>query len=136
MSNKRRESEREQFAIWLGMPPEHRHPKTEADLAEKLGVTTVTLSNWKKDPDVKALAQNAIRILGGNEMYAITQALIEESKQGKVKAIELYLKWQGQLAQEKKTELPPVIKVEYATKDRRDDDKDRGSSQANGVYQE
>ena len=45
------DSVRERFLSWLCTIPDDRWPRTQAELAEELGCTPTTLSNFKKDPD-------------------------------------------------------------------------------------
>jgi hypothetical protein len=40
------------FAEWLSQPSFERHPKTQVELAQLLGVSEATLCNWKKIPEV------------------------------------------------------------------------------------
>ena len=40
------------FAVWLSMPEVARRPKSRQGFADQLGVTTVTLYRWEKNPDV------------------------------------------------------------------------------------
>lgn len=42
------------FMDWLCMIPEDRDPPTQRELAEKLALTSTTLTNWKKDPHFMA----------------------------------------------------------------------------------
>jgi len=100
-------NEKQQYAMWLGLPPDVRQPKTQQEFAEKIGVAPETLSRWGALSDVKNIAENAVKLLGGGDLYEITQTLIEKAKSADVRAIELYLKWQGELKQEK-TEGKPI----------------------------
>ena len=40
------------FAEWLAQPSFERSPKTQRELAQKLGVSQATLCNWKQIPEL------------------------------------------------------------------------------------
>jgi hypothetical protein len=40
---------RQHFLEWLCTPPDHREPRTMRELAEKLALSTQTLTRWKND---------------------------------------------------------------------------------------
>jgi len=103
-------NEKQQYAMWQGLPLDVRQPKTQQEFADKIGVTPETLSRWNNLPEVKNIAENAVKLLGGGDLYKITQVLIAKAKAADVRAIELYLKWQGELKQEK-TETKPIGEI-------------------------
>ncbi len=47
-------TEKETYAEWLACPQELRDPQTKTALAEALGVTKRTLTNWAKEPAIVA----------------------------------------------------------------------------------
>lgn len=113
-----RDDQKTQFGMWLGLPVSARKDdeKTQKDLAKKLGVREETLSLWAKDPYVKGIAQNAIKILGGNDKLAIINKLVELAKEGSHAHIKTYLEWQGEIgAQTGKPTTPKEITVKYVT---------------------
>ena len=52
------------FAEWLATPSIERQPKTQTALAEQLGVTEVTLSNWKHNPELWEYRDKLLRQTG------------------------------------------------------------------------
>lgn len=103
MGTKQLQDERVQYAIWLGLPPEGKESlgaKNDAEFSKKFGVSTVSLSNWKKDPQIQSIASNAVKLLSGTEMYAITAVLVRKCMDGDVRAIELFYKLQNKLKQD------------------------------------
>ena len=52
------------FAEWLALPIKMRNPLTQTALAEQLGVTTATLINWKKIPELWEYRDSLLRQYG------------------------------------------------------------------------
>lgn len=112
-----------QFGMWLGLPLDARNPKKQIELANQLGVSLTTLTHWKKDKEVLGAKESAVKMLGGNEMYGVTQKLVEKAKEGSFQHQRLFLEWQGQIGGKQSNKPEPVLfELRYATK------KDRNSN--------
>jgi hypothetical protein len=66
---------RQHFLEWLCTPPEHRDPRTMTALAEKLSLSTQTLTRWKADTVFIADWENLYRKTVGSPEKA--QQIIE-----------------------------------------------------------
>lgn len=112
-----------QFGLWLGLPRNIRDPKSQAELAEKLGVLTTTLAHWKDDPAVKGARESALKILGGNDMYDVTKTIVDKAKEGNFQMARLYMEWQGEIGGKQSGKPQPVeIVLSYGTKKDRNTD--------------
>jgi len=112
-----------QFGLWLGLPDSVRDPKTQAELATRLGVLNTTLSHWKEDPDVKDAKNSALKVLGGNDMYDITKTIVSKAKEGNFQMARLYMEWQGEVGGKQANKAQPVeLVLSYGTKKDRDSD--------------
>ena len=112
---------KQQYGMWLGLPDSARKDdeKTQAMLAEKLGVAEKTLSLWRGDPIVEEARNNSIKVLGGNEKLAIVNALINKCKTGDHNAIRVYLEWQGEIGAnsiKKFTQAPSSMQINLNVK--------------------
>jgi hypothetical protein len=91
---------RHQYQLWLATPADRRNPSTEAALAERLGVTVMTLHEWRQRHDfwdeVVRLAQLQLR----DRLPAILHALADRAEDGHIPAARLVLDALGQSARE------------------------------------
>ena len=70
-------SRHRRFIEWKATPKAHRDPRTQEQLAKKLGVGKRTLVRWSKLPEVKDAIRGRIRELLGDalpELYAVLQS--------------------------------------------------------------
>lgn len=112
-----------QFGMWLGLPLDVRNPKTQADLSKQLVVSETTLVHWRKDLEVLKAKESAIKMLGGNEMYAVTRTIVDKAKDGNFQMARLYMEWQGQIGGKKAEKPEPIVfELTYGTKKSRDSD--------------
>ena len=119
MKLKDKGSIQQQFGIWLGLPENSRVPKTQEELAKQLGVTKVTLSNWKKSPEVQEIARNALKLMALGNNLEIWNKTIQKAKEGNIMAQRLYFELTGQLrAKEPGKGVPGKFIVEYVTDNR------------------
>ena len=110
----------QQFGIWLGLPEMSRVPRTQKELAEKLGLSEVTLANWKKLPEVQEIAKNSLQLMAMGHNLTIWHKMIDQARGGNVQAQRLYFDLTGQL-KDKGGKVPPgKFVVEYLT-DRKED---------------
>lgn len=117
------EEKKQQFGLWLGLPKEVRTPKTQEELAKQLGTTEQTLCSWAKDPLVLAAKDGALKVLGGNDMYAVIQTIVNKAKEGNYQMARLYMEWQGQVGKQQaaKPEEEKELVIRYGTKERNTD---------------
>jgi len=85
------------FAFWLSTVPGLRNPKTQAALAEEIGMSRETLSRWLQRPKFQALHRQVVRQVYSENLGEVVDALTQEALSGNVKAIELYLRHVGLL---------------------------------------
>ena len=82
----------EAFAAWLALPKKERVPATQGEVAANLGVRENTLADWKKKPEMTALANG----LGYDELRRripeVLGALAREAEGGSFQHIQLFLK--------------------------------------------
>jgi hypothetical protein len=85
------------FAEWLATPKNDRDPKTQNEVAEKLGLQPETLSRWKKIPGYTDLVyQNARNILD-SRMPEILNVIAEKAEGGSLSFVKLALEVTGRL---------------------------------------
>ena len=79
--NQKKLDEKAAFVKWLVLPPRDRVPQTQTELAEELGVHSGTLSNWKREPDLR----RKVNIIRSRELekhdFEIFEALVQTAKQ-------------------------------------------------------
>jgi len=83
--------------MWLGLPKEARDPKTQTELGEQLSISDTTLAHWRKDAEVIKARESAIKVFGGNDMYAVTRKIVDQAKEGGFQQQRLYMEWQGEI---------------------------------------
>lgn len=96
---------------WLARPKSLRVPKTQMELADILGVSDETISNWKSDPEFQKAVWAKIQDLAGDDdSDIIAQIKINSELPGRegVADRRLWMQWRGQL----------IDKQEDVTKDR------------------
>ena len=114
------DSRKRQYAIWLGIPISARgeDERTQSQYSQKYFITEKTLSKWKRDPEVQAIAQDALKILGGRDVMQVIQTMTELAKIADPKNFndrKLFLEWQGQVGTKKDDNLPIEFKVSFET---------------------
>ena len=65
---------------------------SQKDLAIKLGVDATTINRWFKDPEFIDGIYDNFMILAGKHLPSVVMALINEAREGNVRAAELVLK--------------------------------------------
>lgn len=109
------QSKKQQFGIWLGLPPGSREPPSQIELAAQLGVTEQSLTTWKRDPIVQEIAKNALQLMALGHNLEIWNSTIEKAKEGNVMAQRLYYDLTNQLRQKETKGIPGKFVVEYVT---------------------
>ncbi len=80
-----------QFQTWLSLPKRLRRPRTQRDLAERLGVTEATLDEWKRLPGFQDAVNAGIAALTVGEVADVVAALVRQARQGSKSHAELLL---------------------------------------------
>ena len=75
------------------------------DVADKLGFSATTITNWMCSPAVVDRVYKRYMELAGNELPAVIQAVIEEAKLGNVHAARLVLEHFGKLENKIKVQV-------------------------------
>ena len=75
------------------------------DIADKLGVSATTITNWMCSPAVVDRVYKRYMEIAGNELPAVVQAVIEEAKLGNVHAARLILEHFGKLENKIKVQV-------------------------------
>ena len=90
-------------------------------IAEKIGVTPMTIRSWLSDPDFIEDVYVRYMEIAGFELPAVIQATIREAKQGNVHAARLVLEHFGKLENKLKIQVESnfekFMKVDESTKD-------------------
>jgi len=89
----RKDAERLQFIEWLAIPSNEREPKTQAELAQQLGVEPATLSDWKRSPELWEEVRRLVDERVKEHHPEVLAALVRKAKQGDVQAQKLYLQY-------------------------------------------
>ena len=95
--------QKQRFIIWLLTPPKEREPRTQAELAEELGVNPSDLSQWKSDEEfLKEWNRQYLRTVGSPETKTrIMQTLLQTATDGEdpkhVQAAKTYFEIEGSL---------------------------------------
>jgi len=95
-------NKKRQYAIWLGIPEQARKvdEKTQKAFSVKYCVTEKTLMAWRKDPEVQAIAKDALKILGGGDTMEVINVMVALAKTPDPKMFndrKMFLEWQGQV---------------------------------------
>ena len=101
----------EKFAEWMATPVGDRRPPTYELFAKQYGVSQPTLYRWRKNPNVKARANEIVdEAVGGPErIRMILDKIVEQALQGQAKQQELFLKYAGLLVDRRFTEKVNVL---------------------------
>ena len=103
------------YIKWLTTVPDHRHPKTEKDLAAELDVYPRTLYNWRQDKDFRAVwSDEADEVIGDVDrrqavLETLYRAATNERNPRHVTAGKLYLEAIGAIT-------PPHLDVTVSGK--------------------
>ena len=112
-----------QFGMWLGLPQSVRSHKTQVELAKQMETTETTLAHWRKDTEVLGAKESAVKMPGGNDMYAVTRTIVDKAKEGNFQMSRLYMEWQGQIGGKKAEKSEPLVfELRYGTKKDRNTD--------------
>jgi hypothetical protein len=85
-------SEKFAFAMWLNTPEHSRTPKTIEEVPDILGVQLVTLSLWRRSPELVRIMNNKARESFCRAYGYITEKLLERVAGGSEKAMDVGLK--------------------------------------------
>ena len=89
----KKDAERLLFIDWLALPAAERVPRTQRELAQKLGVEPATLSDWKRSPELWQEVRHRVDERVKEHHADVLSALVKEAKQGDVQAMKLYLQY-------------------------------------------
>lgn len=84
---------KDKFVIWLSVPPAARRPKTQAALAELIGVNAVTLSKWRHSPEVADQVNAASRRYVSGRLSELIAAVFDDAVRGDRHAREMVFKY-------------------------------------------
>lgn len=99
------------YLDWLASPKSLREPKTQTDLADKLGVHRTTLTNWR---DLEGFKDERLRRIFSYftpDTPDIVVALRDKSLMGDTKAIEIWLERVEQIAKQMDIVLRPEERI-------------------------
>ena len=81
---------------WLARPKSARCSQKE--IAEKIGVSSATITHWKKEKEVIEATYNQKRqLIKADDLPEIVDALIGKAKEGKTKQAKLVFEWLGEI---------------------------------------
>jgi len=91
------------FIEWIATPQYLREPKFQKDLAELIGVSEDTLTDWKRHPQFPLLLQSKISAWIKERVPDVIGALYETaSAKGESKEVELFLRLAGMQTRKEK----------------------------------
>ncbi len=88
-------TEQTNLQLWLALPKKLRLPKTQRELANRLGVNEVTLSDWKKLPGFQEEVNKWIKAFTVDDVADVVAAVAREAKKGSKGHAELFLELAG-----------------------------------------
>ena len=101
----RHSAEYKQFVEWLALPVKEREPKTQKELAEQLGLSEWTLSQWKlRDgfwPEVEAIRKG----WGKGKTTEVLNGLYQKALSGNASEVKLWMQIMENFAEKNKTDL-------------------------------
>lgn len=108
-----------EFIEWLCTPPPDRDPRSQNELARRLGKDPGTLTRWKDDPLVREQWERRLRQMNVSPeaMQPIIQTLHAKAVGGDIKAAELYMKYVAQISPPKKVEIDDKRGIEELSDD-------------------
>lgn len=71
------------FASWCALPSWHRTPETQKELADKIGVSQDTLTDWKRHPEFWPLVLQLLREWMKEHTSDVIGGLYEKIASGK-----------------------------------------------------
>tara|TARA_Y100000310_G_scaffold334298_1_gene413796 strand:+ start:808 stop:1182 length:375 start_codon:yes stop_codon:yes gene_type:complete len=112
------EDRKQQYGMWLGIPILARKDdeKTQTQICAKLNISENTARKWRSEPFIQEIARNAFKILGGNDMAAVTRAIVDGALEGSPSMARLYMEWQGEVGMRKDVSKTPTgFSVKFTT---------------------
>jgi len=82
------------FVVWEALPEEEKIEKTLYDYADKIGVSTGTLRNWRNKKGHWDRVAKIYEKDRKNKTLKVRDALVKKALKQDTKAIELYLKYE------------------------------------------
>ena len=89
----KKDAERLQFIEWLSLPSSARNPKTQLQLAIRLGVDAATLSDWKRAPQLWEQVRRLVDKRVKEDHADVMAAVVRGAKKANVQAQKLYLEY-------------------------------------------
>jgi hypothetical protein len=84
------------FQAWLALPEDEREPKTQAELAERIGVHAITLTRWKALPGFYKAAHDAAYLRLRESLPAVFRNIARRAADGDRREwVDLYLSLMG-----------------------------------------
>lgn len=113
-------SRKQQFGMWLGLPPEARVPPTQEELAAQLEVNTTTLAKWKKDIIVIEAKENAVKLFftSGPKMAEFMDSIDKGLKKGTAATQRLFAEMAGLVGKGEGKMEPVEITIKSGIKTR------------------
>ncbi len=111
------EDKKQQFGMWLGIPPAFRVPKSQEEFGEKLGINVALLTRWKQDEIVIKAKEAAVKLLAGNDMYEVVQAMTAKAKEGNPQMARLFMEYLEQIGTKKGRSEPIEFVIRHGVKE-------------------
>lgn len=114
------------FSEWLVTPPAHRVPSTQKELADMIGVSEWTLTQYKKDKVFQAMiVARAREAFGAQRLVDVIDSLYQialgDAKTAAVQAAKTLLGWYQDTHSDVPMELAHLSDEELATLAQRDE---------------
>lgn len=92
-------------ALWMALPRRRRDPATQLELADQLGISPDSITDWKKREDfwekVNAHRQYWVK----EEVSDVVRGLIKQAKRGTAPEVKLFLQFAGLYTETSRQEL-------------------------------
>jgi hypothetical protein len=107
----RKEREKLQFIEWLALPSWEREPKTQRQLAKKLRVNEVTLSEWAHSEEVGLAVHKLSMHIARKRRPDVLGAIVRTAVKGNPYAQKLFLQYTEGWAEKQKQETEHTDRV-------------------------
>jgi hypothetical protein len=100
---------------WFAMPAKVRQPKTQKELAAKIGVAPEVITRWKSLPGWQDAVSEIVRVWLFDDLPDVLKKLVTEAKKGSVRHQRLFLDALGWLVQKHEIAGPeggPLVGVD------------------------
>jgi hypothetical protein len=92
-------------ALWMALPRKQREPATQLELADKLGIHSDSITDWKKRDDSWEKVNDYRQYWVKDEISDLVNGLIKKARQGTAAEVKLFLQFAGLYTETSRQEL-------------------------------